>query len=255
MKVIGAHDYLPLPSPKQDFKELRRIMAGFIVAVARPLRRYLRGHDTPRRQAHARAFRRAPGDSPPLPVLGAMRPTAGRQIQPHRKMRRRLWLELLYRRRVIPALLTAGTTSLPSPKSRRAALLEGARPSPDRRQGARRAAPALLVARTPPPHASRELRGMGASQRTAPDRCYDPIKPGFAAKAHGKDKRASTATSERQFASKAHGKRKMWVLLYRDGSTRKYATLGLYSKMSKSQARGEAGRTSKRSERPQRDRA
>ncbi len=28
----------------------------------------------------------------------------------------------------------------------------------------------------------------------------------------------------------------MWVLLYRDGSTRKYATLGLFSKMSKSQA-------------------
>jgi integrase len=28
----------------------------------------------------------------------------------------------------------------------------------------------------------------------------------------------------------------MWVLLYRDGSTRKYATLGLYAKMSKSQA-------------------
>ena len=33
-----------------------------------------------------------------------------------------------------------------------------------------------------------------------------------------------------------HGKRKMWVLLYRDGSTRKYATLGLYAKMSKTQA-------------------
>src|ERR1700692_717283 len=33
-----------------------------------------------------------------------------------------------------------------------------------------------------------------------------------------------------------HGKRKMWVLLYRDGSTRKYATLGLYSKMTRSQA-------------------
>ena len=33
-----------------------------------------------------------------------------------------------------------------------------------------------------------------------------------------------------------HGKRKMWVLLYRDGGTRKYATLGLYSKISKSQA-------------------
>ena len=28
----------------------------------------------------------------------------------------------------------------------------------------------------------------------------------------------------------------MWVLLYRDGSTRKYATLGVYSKMSKSEA-------------------
>lgn len=28
----------------------------------------------------------------------------------------------------------------------------------------------------------------------------------------------------------------MWVLLYRDGSTRKFATLGQYSKMSKSQA-------------------
>ena len=28
----------------------------------------------------------------------------------------------------------------------------------------------------------------------------------------------------------------MWVLLYRDGGTRKYATLGLYAKMSKSQA-------------------
>ena len=28
----------------------------------------------------------------------------------------------------------------------------------------------------------------------------------------------------------------MWVLLYRDGNTRKYATLGVYSKMSKSEA-------------------
>jgi integrase len=33
-----------------------------------------------------------------------------------------------------------------------------------------------------------------------------------------------------------HGGRKMWVLLYRDGHTRKYATLGLHAKMSKSQA-------------------
>jgi len=33
-----------------------------------------------------------------------------------------------------------------------------------------------------------------------------------------------------------HGGRKMWVLLYRDGRTRKYATLGVYSKMSRSEA-------------------
>jgi hypothetical protein len=33
-----------------------------------------------------------------------------------------------------------------------------------------------------------------------------------------------------------HGGRKMWVLLYRDGKTRKYATLGQYSKISKTQA-------------------
>jgi len=33
-----------------------------------------------------------------------------------------------------------------------------------------------------------------------------------------------------------HGKHKVWVLLYRDGNTRKYATLGLYAKMTKSQA-------------------
>jgi hypothetical protein len=33
-----------------------------------------------------------------------------------------------------------------------------------------------------------------------------------------------------------HGKRKMWVLLYRDGNTRRYATLGSCSEMSKSAA-------------------
>ena len=48
-----------------------------------------------------------------------------------------------------------------------------------------------------------------------------------------------------------HGKRKMWVLLYRDGSTRKYATLGLYSKMSKSQAEEKRDELHERSERPQ----
>ena len=33
-----------------------------------------------------------------------------------------------------------------------------------------------------------------------------------------------------------HGKRKMWVLLYRDGSHRRFATLGAHSEMSKSEA-------------------
>jgi hypothetical protein len=33
MNVNRAHDYLPLPAPKPEFKELRRIMAGFIVAT------------------------------------------------------------------------------------------------------------------------------------------------------------------------------------------------------------------------------
>jgi len=33
-----------------------------------------------------------------------------------------------------------------------------------------------------------------------------------------------------------HGKRKMWILQYRDGGSKKYHTIGLYSKMSKSEA-------------------
>lgn len=33
-----------------------------------------------------------------------------------------------------------------------------------------------------------------------------------------------------------HGKRKMWILQYRDGGSKKYHTIGLYAKMSKSQA-------------------
>ena len=33
-----------------------------------------------------------------------------------------------------------------------------------------------------------------------------------------------------------HGKRKMWILQYRDGGSKKYYTIGLYSKMSKSEA-------------------
>ena len=35
---------------------------------------------------------------------------------------------------------------------------------------------------------------------------------------------------------RSHGKRKMWVVLYREGGARKYNTLGLFSKMSKSEA-------------------
>ena len=36
-----------------------------------------------------------------------------------------------------------------------------------------------------------------------------------------------------------HGKRKMWILQYRDGGSKKYHTIGLYSKMSKSEAQQE----------------
>ena len=35
---------------------------------------------------------------------------------------------------------------------------------------------------------------------------------------------------------RSHGKRKMWVVLYREGGARKYETLGLFSKLSKSEA-------------------
>ncbi len=35
---------------------------------------------------------------------------------------------------------------------------------------------------------------------------------------------------------RSHGKRKMWVVLYREAGVRKYYTVGLHSKMSKSQA-------------------
>jgi hypothetical protein len=35
---------------------------------------------------------------------------------------------------------------------------------------------------------------------------------------------------------RSHGKRKNWVVLYREAGLRKYYTIGLHSKMSKSQA-------------------
>ncbi|MFN7542550.1 MAG: tyrosine-type recombinase/integrase [Acidobacteriota bacterium] len=41
---------------------------------------------------------------------------------------------------------------------------------------------------------------------------------------------------------KKHGKHKMWILQYREGSSKKYQTLGLYSKMSKSEAQQEQAR-------------
>jgi len=36
--------------------------------------------------------------------------------------------------------------------------------------------------------------------------------------------------------ARSHGKKKMWVVLYREGGVRKYHTLGLYSKLTKSEA-------------------
>ena len=41
---------------------------------------------------------------------------------------------------------------------------------------------------------------------------------------------------EGSLQARSHGKRKMWVVLYREGGARKYHTLGLFSKMSKSLA-------------------
>ncbi|MDX1980388.1 MAG: tyrosine-type recombinase/integrase [Bryobacteraceae bacterium] len=41
---------------------------------------------------------------------------------------------------------------------------------------------------------------------------------------------------------KKHGKHKMWILQYREGTSKKYHTLGLYSKMSKSEAQQEQAR-------------
>ncbi|MBM3740938.1 MAG: site-specific integrase [Acidobacteria bacterium] len=41
---------------------------------------------------------------------------------------------------------------------------------------------------------------------------------------------------------KKHGKHKMWILQYREGTSKKYLTLGLYSKMSKSEAQQEQAR-------------
>ena len=35
---------------------------------------------------------------------------------------------------------------------------------------------------------------------------------------------------------RSHGKRKMWVVLYREAGVRKYYTLGIFSKMTKSEA-------------------
>src|ERR1035438_8088202 len=41
---------------------------------------------------------------------------------------------------------------------------------------------------------------------------------------------------EGSLQARSHGRRKMWVVLYRERGARKYHTLGLFSKLSKSQA-------------------
>jgi integrase len=41
---------------------------------------------------------------------------------------------------------------------------------------------------------------------------------------------------------KKHGQHKMWILQYREGTSKKYQTLGLYSKMTKTEARQEQAR-------------
>src|ERR1017187_5387475 len=83
---------------------------------------------------------------------------------------------------------------------------------------------------------ARVSRNGSAQAKNTPDKCYDPIEP------DDRRRRTERTNVHRQRHQKGslqvrqHGDRKMWVLLYRDGDTRKYATLGQYSKMSKSEA-------------------
>src|SRR5580658_1734476 len=90
---------------------------------------------------------------------------------------------------------------------------------------------------------------------SAPDRCYDPITSGFTAEAHGKDKRASTAASERQFASKAAREAQDVGFALSRRQHPEIRNAGAVFKAEQEPGRGETGRTFKRSERPQRNRA
>jgi hypothetical protein len=88
-----------------------------------------------------------------------------------------------------------------------------------------------------------------------PDRCYDPITPGFIAKTHGKDKRASTATSERQFAGTATREAQNVGFALSRRQHQEIRNAGAAFQDEQEPGGGEAGRTSKRSQRPQRGNA
>lgn len=57
-------------------------------------------------------------------------------------------------------------------------------------------------------------------------------------RAHERNNVRRKRFQEGSLQARSHGKRKMWVVLYRERGARKYHTLGLFSKMTKSEAQG-----------------
>jgi len=76
-----------------------------------------------------------------------------------------------------------------------------------------------------------------ASAVTTQESCYDPIKPGMTAAGARKGQTCIDSVIRKAVCKvRKHGGRKCGCLLYRDGHTRRYATLGVHSEMSKAQA-------------------
>jgi hypothetical protein len=87
--------------------------------------------------------------------------------------------------------------------------------------------------------------------KDTPEECYDPIKPGFIAEAHGKDKRASTATSERQFAGKTAREAQNVGSSLSRRQHQEIRNAGTVFKDEQEPGGRKAGRAFKRSQRPQ----
>src|ERR1039458_1636278 len=102
---------------------------------------------------------------------------------------------------------------------------------------------------------ARASRNGSGPMNRPPDQCYDPITPVFIAKTHGKDKRASTATSERQFAGKTTREAQNVGFALSRRRHQEVRNAGAAFQDEQEPGRGEAGRAFKRSERPQRGNA